>query len=155
MLIEVKAKVSWIIDAKTKKKQETFILDKEVFAQAEYAVMQLLTGYQQEGTVEGFEILGLKVSPIKEVITQYQGDIPFVATLRDVFLQDDGTEKSIRYKVLLWADAISEAMGRVREVASQGYNMQIDSLKEMNYTYLNEENNEEESYTPEGTSTEG
>ena len=32
MLIEVKAKVAWKIDGKVKKKIETFILDKEVFA---------------------------------------------------------------------------------------------------------------------------
>ena len=35
MLIEVKAKVAWRIDGKVKKKIETYILDKEVFAEAE------------------------------------------------------------------------------------------------------------------------
>lgn len=143
MLIEVKAKVTWIIDAKPKKKQETYIVDKEVFAEAEYAVMHLLEGYIQEGSVEGFEILSLKTSPIKEIVTQYQGGVSFVATLRDIFLQDNGSEKAIKYKILLWANYISEAMTNVREIAAQGYNMQIDSLKEINYTYLNEEDNEE------------
>lgn len=144
MLIEVKTKVAWIIDAKVKKKQETFIVDKEVFAEAEYAVMHLLGGYQQEGTVESFEILSLKTSSIKEIVTQYQGEVSFVASLRDIFLQDDGTEKVLKYKILLWAGNISEAMNHVREIASQGYDMQIDSLKEINYTYLNTEENGEE-----------
>ena len=142
MLIEVKAKVAWIIDGKVKRKQETFILDKEVFAEAEYAVMSLLEGYRREGTVDNFEIQGLKLSIVKEVITQYQGECTFIASLRDVFLQDDGSEKVLRYKVLLWADNISDAMAHTRELASQGYDMQIDGLKEVNYTYLNPQDNE-------------
>ena len=149
MLIEVKAKVAWIVDDKVKRKQETFILDKEVFAEAEYAVMSLLEGYRREGTVDIFEIQGLKLSIVKEVITQYQGECTFIASLRDVFLQDDGSEKVLRYKVLLWADNISDAMAHTRELASQGYDMQIDGLKEVNYTYLNPQDNE----TP--TTTEG
>lgn len=142
MLIEVKAKVAWIVDGKVKRKQETFILDKEVFAEAEYVVMSLLEGYRREGTVDNFEIQGLKLSIVKEVITQYQGECTFIASLRDVFLQDDGSEKVLRYKVLLWADNISDAMAHTRELASQGYDMQIDGLKEVNYTYLNPQDNE-------------
>lgn len=142
MLIEVKVKVAWIIDSKVKRKQETFILDKEVFAEAEYAVMSLLEGYRREGTVDNFEIQGLKLSIVKEVITQYQGESTFIASLRDIFLQDDGSEKVLRYKVLLWADNISDAMSHTRELAAQGYDMQIDGLKEVNYTYLNPQDNE-------------
>lgn len=142
MLIEVKAKVAWIIDGKVKRKQETFILDKEVFAEAEYAVMSLLEGYRREGTVDNFEIQGLKLSIVKEVIAQYQGESTFIASLRDIFLQEDGSEKVLRYKVLLWADNISDAMAHTRELAAQGYDMQIDGLKEVNYTYLNPQDNE-------------
>jgi len=62
-------------------------------------------------------------------------------------LQDDGSEKQIKYKVLLWANNISEAITHTREIAQQGYDMQIDSLKEVNYTYL--ENNDNEETIPE------
>ena len=147
MLIEVKAKVAWIIDGKVKRKQETFILDKEVFAEAEYVVMSLLEGYRREGTIDNFEIQGLKLSIVKEVITQYQGECTFIASLRDIFLQDDGSEKVLRYKVLLWADNISDAMAHTKELASQGYDMQIDGLKEVNYTYLNPQDNEKPTTT--------
>jgi hypothetical protein len=143
MLIEVKAKVAWIMDGKVKKKQETFILDKEVFAEAEYAVMHLLEDYRTDGTVDGFEVQGLKLSVVKEIITQYQGESTFIASLRDTFLQDDGTEKVTRYKVLLWANNIAEAMTHTREIAQQGYDMQIDGLKEVSYTYLEEDNDNE------------
>ena len=147
MLIEVKAKVSWIIDSKIKRKQETYILDKEVFAEAEYAVMNILNTHQTEGTVDSFEITGLKQSVVKEIITDYTGDHSFIATLRDTVHQDDGSEKQIKYKVLLWANNIAEAMNHAREIVQQGYDMQIDSLKEVNYIYLNMQENEESTST--------
>lgn len=143
MLIEVKARVAWVIDTKVRRKLETFVLDREVFAEAEYAVMSMLSNNVNDGTVESYEILGMKVSQVKEIVTQYQGENTYVASLRDTFLQNDGTEKTIRYKVLLWANNISDAMTNTRGMASQGYDMQIDSLREVNYTYLNSQRNEE------------
>lgn len=142
MLIEVKTKVSWVIDSKVKKKIETYLIDKEVFAEAEYAVMNLLNSYQNESTVSSFEIVSLRQSAVREVVEQYEGEGTFIASLRDTFLQDDGSEKIMKYKVLLWADNISEAMTHTREIAQQGYDMQIDGLKEVSYTYLNSEENE-------------
>lgn len=142
MLIEVKTKVSWVIDSKVKKKIETYLIDREVFAEAEYAVMNLLNSYQNESTVSSFEIVSLRQSAVREVVEQYEGEGTFIAFLRDTFLQDDGSEKIMKYKVLLWADNISEAMTHTREIAQQGYDMQIDGLKEVSYTYLNSEENE-------------
>ena len=153
MLIEVKARVAWKIDGKVKKKMETYILDKEVFAQAEYEVMALLNSHREESTVEDFDILGLKLSTVKEVITQYVGDYSFIATLRDTIIQDDNSEKQIKYKVLLWANSITEAMNHAGEVASQGYDMQIDGLKEVNYTYLNSNSNGETETSEDQQST--
>lgn len=147
MLIEVKAKVTWKIDGKVKKKIETYILDKEVFAEAEYEVLSLLNQDKIDGEVEDFEITGLKLSVVKEIITQYEGDHTFIATLRDTTLLDDGSEKVIKYKVLLWDNNIAEAMTHTREITQQGYDMQIDSLKEVNYTYLNSQENEESEST--------
>lgn len=154
MLIEVKAKVAWKIDGKVKKKIETYILDKEVFAEAEYKVLSLLNQDKIDGEVEDFEITGLKLSVVKEIITQYEGDHTFIATLRDTTLLDDSSERTIKYKVLLWANNIAEAMTHTREISQQGYDMQIDGLKEVNYTYLNSQENEEsestENQLPEG-----
>ena len=154
MLIEVKAKVAWKIDGKVKKKIETYILDKEVFAEAEYEVLSLLNQDKIDGEVEDFEITGLKLSIVQEIITQYEGNYTFIATLRDTTLLDDGSEKTIKYKVLLWANNIAEAMTHTREISQQGYDMQIDGLKEVNYTYLNSQENEEsestENQLPEG-----
>lgn len=143
MLIEVKTKVTWIIDSKPKKTTEIYILDKEVFAQAEYAVMTLLNQYQNEGTVESYEIQSLKASPIKEIVTQYTGEHSFVASLKDIAIQNNGTEKVLRYKILLWADSIPAAMNNTREIAAQGYDMLIEGLRQVDYYYLNTQSNEE------------
>lgn len=136
MFIEVKAKVAWVIDSKIKRRIETYILNKEVFAEAEYAVMSLLANAKNEGTVDSFEILSLRISAVKEINTQYHGECSYIASLKDIFLDDEGNEKSLKYKVLLWANSISEAMNNVKEITAQGYNMSIESLKEVNYEYL-------------------
>lgn len=137
MLIEVKAKVAYLIDSKIKKKSVTFVLDQEFFSEAEYTVTQDLTEQQTEGSVSNFDLLSLRSSGIKEIITQYEGEHSYIATLKDVFLADDGTEKPLKYKILLWANSISEAMANTREYATQGYNMSIEGLKEVDYIYLN------------------
>lgn len=144
MLIEVKVKVARIIDDKTRKRTETFLIEKEVFAEAEYAVTSGLMQEQELGTVEDFEIQCLKLSPIREVCTEYPGEFSYMATLRDVFVTDDGTEKELKYKVLLWANSLSEAMARTNVFARQGYNMNVDGLKEVNYEYLAEQTSQEE-----------
>jgi hypothetical protein len=139
MLIEVKTKVAWIIDDKIKKETETFILNTEIFAQAEYVIMRELTDKREAGLIDSFEIMSLKLSIVKEIITQYEGEYSYIASLKDVTLQDDGSEKVVRYKVLLWASSITDAMSHVREIVAQGYDMQVDGLKEVNYTYINNE----------------
>ena len=140
MLIEVKAKVARIIDGKTRKRTETFLLDKELFAEAEYAVMTSLTQEQEAGTVDSSEIVSLRQSPIKEICedTMPGSAFSFIATLRDIFHDDDGNEKSLRYKVLLWANDLSQANQRAQQLVHQGYDMQIEGLKQVDYQYLNE-----------------
>jgi len=139
MLIEVKAKVARVIDGKTRKKVESFVLDRELFSEAEYAVLSKLTTEQQEGLIESSEILSLRQSPIKEVATQFiSGDYSYLATLIDIWLDNDGTEKKLKYKVLLWANSLTEANANASQLARQGYDMQIEGIKQVDYEYLNE-----------------
>ena len=139
MLIEVKVKVARVIDNKTRKRTETFIIDKEFFSEAEYVVTQELSEEQNSHLVENFEVLSLKVSPIKEVCTQFEGENSYTATLVDMFLEDDGTEKPIKYKVLLWANSLTEANTNVQTLAREGYNMLVEGIKQTEVTYLTEE----------------
>lgn len=138
MLIEVKVKVARIIDGKARKRTETFVIDKEVFAEAELAVIAALSEEQNDGYVDAFEIQSLRISPIKEVCTQWLDPsvFTFIATLKDTFHADDGTEKTLRYKVLLWAGSHAEALSNVQQLARQGYDMQIEGIKQVDYEYL-------------------
>ena len=142
MLIEVKVKVARIIDNKTRKRTETCVLDKELFSEAEYAVMNSYTTEQEEGLIDNFEIQSLKISPIKEICTQWLQDYTlsgypaFLATLKDIWLDDDGTEKALKYKVLLWAENLTQANQRVQQLAREGYDMQIEGIKQVDYEYL-------------------
>lgn len=143
MLIEVKVKVARIIDGKTRKRTETWLKDDcELFVEAEQAVMQKLTEEQEGGLIDEFEIQSLKISPIKEVCDQWLNDYitsvypAFIATLKDIFHADDGTEKTLKYKVLLWASNHSEALRRVTELSREGYDMQIEGIKQVDYEYL-------------------
>ena len=148
MLIEVNVKVARVVDGKTKKRTETFLVDKEVFASAEYDVMASLTQEQEVGTVSSYEIQSLRMSPIKEVCeeTMPGSALTFIVTLRDIFHDDDGNEKSLRYKVLLWANDLSQANERAHHLVHQGYDMQIEGIKEVEYEFLTDsiEENEEE-----------
>lgn len=147
MLIEVKAKVSRIIDSKLRKRTETYLIDKELYAEAEYAVMSSLANEQELGTVESSEIVSLRQSPIKEICedTMPGSAFTFIATLKDIFHDDNGNEKSMRYKVLLWANDLSQANQRTQQLARQGYDMQIEGIKQVEYEYLTGQENEQES----------
>ena len=135
MLIEVKVKVTRIIDAKKRKKLETYILNKDFFSEAEYKVTEILNTQHDEGTVDSFEIQSLKLSTIREIADQYEGQYSFLATLKDIYHDDNGNEKSMKYKVLLWANDLTSATHNARELQRQGYDMQIEGLKEVDYTY--------------------
>ena len=137
MLVEVKVKVARIIDGKTRKKTETWLIDDcELFVEAEQAVMSRLTSEQNDGYVESFEIQSLRISPIKEVCTQFNGEFVYIATLTDIFHTDDGTEKTIKYKVMLDANSHTDAVRNIMTLVRQGYDMHIEGIKEVDYEYI-------------------
>lgn len=134
MLIEVKTKVSMIVDNKPRKTTDTYLVEKEFFSEAEYTVTKLLSGE----TVQGFEIQSLRISPIRELATQFSGEHSFIATLRDIWTDDKGNEKYLRYKVLLWADNLTQANQRVQELSKEGYDMLVEGIRQVDYIYVTE-----------------
>ena len=136
MLIESKVKVARIIEGKTKNVTETYIVDKDFFAEAEYAVTEALTEEANSNLIESFVIQSQKMSMIKELYNIEEGDCNFIATLKDIFTDDNGSEKHIRYKILLWANNLTEANTRLQALAREGYDMQIEGLKQVDYIYL-------------------
>ena len=140
MLVEVKVKTVRVINGKTRKKTETYLKPYcELFVEAEHAVMERLTEEQNSNLLESFEIQSLRISPIKEVCTQFNGEFEYIATLTDIFHADDGTEKTLRYKVLLWANSHSEAVDNIQALVHQGYDMHIEGIKEVEYEYMGEQ----------------
>ena len=93
MLIEVKVKVARIIDNKPRKRTECYLVDRELFSEAEYAVLTALMQEQNEGLVESYEIQSLRISPIKEVATQFNGQFSYIGTLKDIWLDDDNPDR--------------------------------------------------------------
>lgn len=146
MLIEVKVKVARIIDGKTRKKSETYVIDEEFFANAEYTVNAMLAEEHQAGEVEDYEVISLKQSAIKEIDEQsFNIALPsFMATLRDLFHDDEGNEKQLKYKVLLWAENLTAANTRANLLSHQGYDMFVEGIKQVDYIYINGENTERE-----------
>ncbi len=136
MLVETKVKSEMIVDNKVRKVTETFILDTTFFSTAEYSVTEMLEKEKEAGTLKDYEIQSLRISPIKEIANQYHGEHSYLATLKDIWTDDDGTEKHLKYKVLLWANDLQEAIANTHEMAKEGYEMLVESLKEVDYIYL-------------------
>lgn len=139
MLIEVKIKVTKKVDTKYRKSVETYLLDEEFFAQAEYALTHLLEADMEVhgGPIYDFYITSMKCSSIKEIADQFKGEHSFIATLKDIFVDDDGNEKALRYQVLLWADNLTEANQRAQQLAKEGYDLLIEGIKQVDYEYIN------------------
>lgn len=139
MLIEVKIKVTKKVDTKYRKSVETYLLDEEFFAQAEYALTHLLEADMEVhgGPIFDFYITSMKCSSIKEIADQFKGEHSFIATLKDIFVDDDGNEKVLRYQVLLWADNLTEANQRAQQLAKEGYDLLIEGIKQVDYEYIN------------------
>ena len=142
MLIDVKTKVKRVVNGKIRKRNELYLVDRDFFSNAEFAVCSTLNEQQDSHIIEEYEIISLKWSNIREVASQYEGSYSYVATLVDTWVDEDGTEKNLKYKVLLWANDLTEANERVHELAREGYNMLIEGIKRVDYTYIDEEDNE-------------
>lgn len=142
MIVEVKVKTTRVIDSKTRKRTETFeVQDCSLFVEAETLVTELLCTEQRAHLLEDFEIQSLRISPIKEICSQYSGDCAFIVSLKDIFLEDNGKEKTLKYKLLLNAASHTEANSRAEELARQGYNMQIEGIKMVDNYHVLENNN--------------
>lgn len=139
MLIETKIKITRKVDTKYRKSVETYLLDEEFFAQAEYALTHLLEADMEVhgGPIYDFYITSMKCSSIKEIADQFKGEHSFIVTLKDIFVDDDGNEKALRYQVLLWADNLTEANQRAQQLAKEGYDLLIEGIKQVDYEYIN------------------
>ena len=146
MLTETRVKISKQVDDKIRKSTTTFLTDSENLVEALAVVINHLNVMKVSHLIEDAEIVACKQSSIKEVATQFEGEKSYVATLKDLWVDEvSGEEKVIRYKVLLYADDLTQANVNVQQLSREGYDMEVESLTEMDMFYIEEsdsQNNE-------------
>lgn len=113
-----------------KQKSENLILENaESFADAEQI------GYDYGSGLTALDVVAVKRSKIKEIANERTSDDEkiFLATLVDIFLEDDGTEKPIRYTIAFFSKTMVSANAYITEYTKQGYNMSITKIIESNF----------------------
>lgn len=83
------------------------------------------------------EVTALKRSALKEFVnTSNDGLTIFIATITASYVDDNGKDKEMQYKVALWADDITKAHNTMKEYMRQG--LDDMELKGINQTKFNE-----------------
>lgn len=145
MLIETKVKISKRVGDKIRKSTTGFLTDNENLVEALAVVINHLNVLQASHLIEDADIIACKLSSIKEVATQFEGEKSYVATLKDLWVDEiSGEEKAIRYKVLLYANDLTQANVNVQQLSREGYDMQVESLTEMDIQYIMDSNDTDE-----------
>lgn len=106
--------------------KEQYLVDNcNLFAEVEDAMYVGFDGYKD------LDVIAVKRSRIKEIINtrQSEDDLIWMAELQDTFVDDDGKEKYIKYKVVLYSKTFDTAKAFISEYIKQGYNLALVSLK--------------------------
>lgn len=110
--------------------KENLILEHaESFADAEQI------GYDYGSGLTAVDVVAIKRSKIKEIANERTSDDEkiFLATLVDVFLNEDGSEKEMKYTIAFFSKNMATANVYINEYAKQGYNMSITKIVESKY----------------------
>ena len=106
--------------------KEQYLVDNcNLFAEVEDAMYVGFDGYKD------LDVIAVKRSRIKEIINtrQSEDDLIWMAELQDTFVDDDGKEQYIKYKVVLYSKTFDTAKAFISEYIKQGYNLALVSLK--------------------------
>ena len=109
-----------------RKVTEKYIIDNSLsFTDAENILLSLF------GNNDDFEILSIKKSKAREIVNARQSDddLIWLAEMMDVFLTDEGDEKQMKYKVLVFAKTFDSAKAIISDYIKQGFDMSLISLK--------------------------
>lgn len=84
------------------------------------------------------EVTALKRSAIKEFVnTNKDGENIFIATITTLFIDDNGKNKEISYKVALWANDITEAHNITKNYMRQGLgDMELKGINQTKFVEL-------------------
>lgn len=127
MLYEVQISYTTLDDKAVK--EQYLIEAQEFFANAEHEM------YKRFSTCDSLDVTKIKRSNIKEVANKRNQptDKVWIAQMQDVFVDDEGEEKPIKYKVAFFSDTYDNANAFIIEYAKQGYQMSLVSLKLSNF----------------------
>ena len=105
--------------------------DIETFTEAEEFLYKEFNGFT------AIDVIAIKRSTIKEIANdrQSQDDKMWEDTVQDTFADENG-QKEIKYKVLLFANNIENAMAFICKYMEQGYSMTLVSLKRTKFVDL-------------------
>lgn len=108
-----------------KEKNEHYITDVELFAEAEQKGLELYA-YRNIKC----DVIAVSRSAIKEILNRKDADNPFYkATLTSVFYDIESDKvKEQKYYVLLSAKDMDEAYKTATEYLKQGYDMHLDAI---------------------------
>lgn len=111
-------------------KEQYLVENRNLFAEVEDAMYVAFDGAQD------LDVISIKRSKIREIAntaTQNPEEKIFVATLVDIFLNNDGTEKEIKYQIAFYSTSMSAANAFINQYVSQGYKMKIAAIKETKF----------------------
>lgn len=119
MFYQVKIKRT-VIDGKGNDRSvtEDYIVDQELFGESE------MRGYQEfNGECD---VVAIKRLPnLKEFVNERNDEVDvdlYLATLEEKFVNDDGDESAMKYKVIVYAQNINEATRLLNDYLKQGLN---------------------------------
>ena len=111
-------------------KENIVVLNATSFTEAEEM------GYKYGDGLTDIDVVSIKRSKIKEVLNERgdDSDLIWQAELMDVLHDDDGNDKEIKYKTILFAQSFDSAKAFISEYMRQGYDMSLVSLKLTKFT---------------------
>lgn len=127
-------KISYVVVDKNgndKTVRESLVLENaESFANAEEI------GYDYGSGLTAIDVTDIKRSKIKEVVNQRTSDDEYLwlVELMSTFTTEEGEEREMKYKVLVFAKTFNAAKTFMSEYIKQGYAMDIIGIKKTNYT---------------------
>ena len=94
------------INGLQKKVTETYLVDALSFTEAEARTIEFVSPYVSEDSE--LEVVGLKQTNIKEVISNSEGDKWFVCNFVFNLMEDNGKDKQTKYSIMVQANTIDE-----------------------------------------------
>lgn len=127
MLYEVQISYTSLDDKVVK--EQYLIEAQEFFANAEHEM------YKRFNANDNLDVTKIKRSNIKEVANQRNQptDKVWIAELQDMFVDDEGVEKHVKYKIAFFSETYESANDFIIEYSKQGYQMSLISLTLSNF----------------------